>query len=101
MISSFHFRQSGRQRFLPGGFWRSIRSSNSFGTAAALCIEVEVSHSDVSGDTNGDGLVNIEDLLKALDEFGECDKCSCASDFNSDSQINVDDVLVVISGWTG
>ncbi|MBG83521.1 MAG: hypothetical protein CMJ40_03120 [Phycisphaerae bacterium] len=70
-------------------------------TGATLCIEVEISYSGVSGDTNGDGLVNIEDLLKALDEFGECDKCSCASDFNSDSQINVDDVLVVISGWTG
>ena len=102
MISSFH---SGSQDG-SGSYPQWILSEHPLvglvpGTAAELCIEVEVSYSGVSGDTNGDGLVNIEDLLKALDEFGECEKCSCASDFNADSQINVDDVLVVISGWTG
>jgi hypothetical protein len=102
MISSFH---SGSQDG-SGSYPQWILAEHPLvdlidGTAAELCIEVQVNYSGVSGDTDGDGLVNVEDLLTVLDEFGECGTCSCVSDFNADSQINVDDVLVVISGWTG
>lgn len=49
------------------------------------------------GDTNGDLLVNVIDLLGVLEQWG----CSidCTTDLNGDSNVDVSDLLAVIGGW--
>ena len=69
-------------------------------TGATLTLEVEVIEpSGVSGDTNGDATVNVDDLLNVLGNFGDC-PC-CPTDFDGDGAVTVDEVLAVIGGWTG
>ena len=49
------------------------------------------------GDTNGDGLVNVTDLLTLLASWGSCG--GCPADFNSDSMVNVTDLLNLLGNW--
>ncbi len=49
-------------------------------------------------DPNGDGTVNIDDLLIVLDEFGTCSE-ACAGDVDGNGSVTIDDVLELISGW--
>ena len=50
----------------------------------------------VPGDANGDGLVNIEDILIVIDFFGPCTG-ACVPDLNDDGIVGVDDLLIVVS----
>ncbi len=69
-------------------------------SAASMEIEVEIIEpSGVSGDTNGDAQVDVDDLLDVLGSFGPC-PC-CPSDFDGNGIVSVDEVLDVIAGWTG
>jgi len=55
----------------------------------------------VSGDVNGDQLVNIVDLLLVIGEWGPCSPSPsiCPADLNGDSTVNVADLLLVIQNW--
>ena len=50
------------------------------------------------GDVNGDGMVNVTDLLAIMDVWGSCD--GCPPDLNDDGVVNVTDLLIVIGNWT-
>ncbi|MCI0675087.1 MAG: dockerin type I domain-containing protein [Phycisphaerales bacterium] len=50
------------------------------------------------GDANGDGIVNIVDLLLVINAWGPC-ASPCAADFNADGLVNIIDLLTVISNW--
>ena len=50
-----------------------------------------------SGDTNGDLVVNVADLLRVLEEWG-CSQ-NCTADLNGDLNVDVTDLLTVIGGW--
>ncbi|MCH2146288.1 MAG: S8 family serine peptidase [Phycisphaerales bacterium] len=52
----------------------------------------------IPGDVNGDGLVNVTDLLAIMDDWGTCD--GCPADLNDDGDVNVTDLLIVIGNWT-
>ena len=52
----------------------------------------------VDGDVNGDGIVNVADILIVISEWGVCSGCS--SDVNSDGIVNVNDLLIVIANWS-
>jgi hypothetical protein len=53
------------------------------------------------GDANGDGSVNIEDLLIVIDGWGACPDppAICAGDVTSDGSVNIQDLLLVIEHW--
>lgn len=54
------------------------------------------------GDLNGDGAVNVDDLLGVINAWGKCADCvaaPCLADFNGDCVVNVDDLLNVINNW--
>jgi hypothetical protein len=53
----------------------------------------------IPGDTNGDGLVDFEDLLDVLSMWGPCP--GCPADLNGDGEVGLDDLLEVLSEWTG
>jgi hypothetical protein len=46
---------------------------------------------------NGDGLVNVNDLLAVINGWGSCP--SCAADVTNDGNVNVNDLLAVINSW--
>jgi uncharacterized membrane protein len=53
------------------------------------------------GDINGDGSVNIDDLLAVIAAWGPCpaSPAACVADVVVDGQVNIDDLLLVISSW--
>ena len=70
-----------------------------FADAPGLELEVIVAEpSGVPGDIDGDGSVNVTDLLQVLNEWG----CTCCiTDINGDGRTDVTDLLAVISNWGG
>lgn len=56
---------------------------------------------NVPGDTNGDGVVDVDDLLNVIVAWGPCPPppANCPADVNDDGVVNVDDLLMVIINW--
>ncbi len=52
---------------------------------------------DQEGDTNGDGLVNVTDLLAVIADWGCTGTCS--ADVDGDGDVDVSDLLLVIGNW--
>lgn len=51
-------------------------------------------------DINGDGVVNVEDLLILIGAWGPCDDPgACAADLNGDQHVNVEDLLILVGAW--
>ncbi len=49
-------------------------------------------------DINGDGDVNVSDLLAVIGAWGiDCDGCS--EDVNNDANVDVSDLLIVVGNW--
>ncbi len=51
------------------------------------------------GDVNGDGQVNVSDVLAVINAWGDC--VNCPEDLNNDGEVNVTDLLDVIASWSG
>jgi hypothetical protein len=65
---------------------------------------VRVPPDDLPGDVNGDGTVNVDDLLTVILEWGPCPQPpqACDADVNSsegDGVVDVDDLIAVILNW--
>ena len=61
-----------------------------------------VSTPDNVGDLNGDGAVNVPDLLTLLAAWGACaDPCppSCTGDIDGDCVVAVPDLLILLANW--
>jgi hypothetical protein len=52
----------------------------------------------ILGDVNGDGLVDVADILAVVDAWGPC--LSCPEDLNGDGFFDVVDLLEVVGNWT-
>lgn len=54
------------------------------------------------GDTNGDGIVNVTDLLAVINSWGACPAppAACSADINDDGMVNVTDLLLIINNWS-
>ena len=50
------------------------------------------------GDVNADGVVNFEDLLVLLGDWGKCDRCP--ADINEDGEVSFEDILIVLANWS-
>ena len=56
-----------------------------------------------SGDENGDGEVNVEDLVIVIVNWGDCPlpPDDCPGDVNDDGAVDVQDLVEVVLGWGG
>ena len=50
------------------------------------------------GDLNGDGVVQIQDLLSLLGQFGQLGD-DLTADFNNDGVVSIADVLIFLNNW--
>jgi hypothetical protein len=50
------------------------------------------------GDADGDGIVDVADLILVLGDWG-CGSGYCPGDLNQDGAVNVNDLLAVLSDW--
>ncbi|MDP7574030.1 MAG: GC-type dockerin domain-anchored protein, partial [Phycisphaerales bacterium] len=48
-------------------------------------------------DMNGDGVVDVIEVLLLLDAWGQCE--DCAADINGDGIVDTDDLLSVLAAW--
>ena len=56
-----------------------------------------VNPKSVSFQVDGDGDVDVDDLLAVINGWGKC--VDCPADFDDDGDIDVDDLLTVINAW--
>lgn len=54
--------------------------------------------SAIPGDVNADGVVNVDDLLLIINQWGPCP--GCAADVTTNCVVDVDDLLWVINHWS-
>jgi murein tripeptide amidase MpaA len=52
-----------------------------------------------SPDVNGDGAVDVQDLVEIITSWGPCP--GCPADVNGDGSVDVADLVLVITGWGG
>ena len=52
---------------------------------------------DAPCDPTGDGVVDVDDMLLALDQFGFCP--GCEADLDDNYFVNVNDILAIIGLW--
>jgi hypothetical protein len=82
---------------LPLGYYMAFAMVDDIPSVARI---IAVTQQD-AGDTNGDGMVNIDDLLAVIAAWGPClpPPTACAGDVNGDGTVNIDDLLFTIQNW--
>lgn len=65
----------------------------------STCVSVEVVPGNPA-DLNGDGTINVADLLILLGAWGECDApANCPADLTDDGSVGVSDLLALLAKW--
>ena len=54
----------------------------------------------VPGDANNDGVVDVDDLVLVITNWGPCIGSPCNADVNNDTFVNVNDLVLVITNWS-
>ncbi len=52
-----------------------------------------------TGDLNGDGTVDVSDLLILLGDWGPCPPGTCDADLNDNGVVDVSDLLILLAEW--
>ncbi len=69
-----------------------------------LCVEEGViiaPPGETPEDINGDGVVDVLDLLQIILNWGDCDPGPCPADVTGDGTVNVADLVAAIVAWDG
>ena len=79
----------------PDQFGASISYSGEGNCVSDDCVDCP---DDCTGDADGSGSVDIEDLLLVLGEYSTCTQ-NCSGDLDDDGDVDIEDMLIVIGGW--
>ena len=61
-------------------------------------VAIDLDETALQGDVNGDGVVDVIDILELLAGFGPCSGCD--ADINDDGVVDVVDLLIVLANWS-
>jgi len=79
-----------------------VRISNPLGALENIEIDAVADAAPrLPGDVDLNGLVNVNDLLAVISNWGTVAPGDPPADFNNDGVVNVDDLLMVLVHWTG
>lgn len=67
------------------------------GLQAIYTFNIDAGSAECSADLNGDGVVDVSDLLNLLSHWGPCDACS--ADLNGSGVVDVSDLLELFGAW--
>ncbi len=84
------------------GAFDQVAGYGSYSVAyGANSVVLTVNVPPMPGDTNGDGVVNVSDLLTIIAQWGMCPAAPvfCSGDLTGDGVVNVSDLLAVIANW--
>jgi hypothetical protein len=70
-----------------GGVWQGPNTT---------CVEGICTQEPCEGDLNGDDVVNVNDLLEVVEQWGNS---SGSGDINEDGIVDVGDLLLIVEGW--
>jgi len=85
----------------PEGPLQSVGGASANGNFEILAIGFRIAAAvdqPCPGDTNADGLINADDLLAVLGDFGQAG-ADLAGDANADGAVNADDLLLVLGAF--
>ena len=83
--------------FLDGGYC-TVWAQRTDLARLALTNPVWLQHAG-PGDVDGNGIVNVLDLLALFDSFGDC--LGCAADTNGDGVVDITDLLTLLAAYSG
>lgn len=94
VVSAVETSISGEPQLLIGGRFQQIdQTESNYIGSLNICID-----DAVPGDLNGDGEVNVSDMLELLGQWGACS--GCAADLNGNGSVDVSDLLLLLGNWT-
>lgn len=67
--------------------------------SAIIASAILTFHAPPSPDFNGDGVVDVSDLLTLLSQWGPCGGDDCPFDLNLDGTVDVSDLLILLGHW--
>jgi hypothetical protein len=76
----------------------TVSSATSFARSGVQLLERRPVAGGCQGDADGNGTVDIEDLLDLIADWG-CVGDACPGDFDGNGQVDIDDLLVLFSNW--
>ncbi|MBC8522471.1 hypothetical protein H8D29_00940, partial [PVC group bacterium] len=84
----------------PGTTTQEFSTTNFNGTVQIQVIDYPFAILDdaVIGDVNGDGNVDVTDLLSVISAWGPCG--GCLGDLDNNGTVDVTDLLIIIGNWS-
>jgi hypothetical protein len=81
---------------------RVVAEDLRFQVSSATSNEISIVPGGVTviADINGDGLVNVDDLIAVINGWGACQTPACPADLNGNGAVDIDDLLTVINNWS-
>jgi hypothetical protein len=83
--------------------WRDVAvACRNLGDEPYLTVRLQIPPAPDPADVNGDGLVNVNDLVAVILAWGPCPAppAACAADVDGNGAVNVNDLVAVIVAWT-
>tara|TARA_Y100000589_G_scaffold178854_2_gene169414 strand:- start:1286 stop:1870 length:585 start_codon:yes stop_codon:yes gene_type:complete len=78
----------------PGRLWLAHEWTNGGGWRTWI---TEIDFELCLGDVDGDGQVNVDDILSVISAFGACG--GCPEDMDGDGQVGVYEILIILDTW--